>query len=65
LKNVLFLIGIMLPHSGHNSSPLKSTQNYVWSTSDVLGQGATGYVYKGRKKVGFEFMLYAESIVFV
>jgi len=55
----------MLPHSGHNSSPLKSTQNYVWSTSDVLGQGATGYVFKGRKKVGFEFMLYAESIVFV
>ncbi|KAI8485555.1 hypothetical protein Bbelb_367490 [Branchiostoma belcheri] len=29
---------------------MRSTPHYVWSTADVLGQGATGSVFKGRHK---------------
>ncbi|XP_039262579.2 serine/threonine-protein kinase TBK1-like [Styela clava] len=29
---------------------MKQTSKYVWSTNDVLGQGATGSVYRGRNK---------------
>ena len=32
-------------------SMLQGSNNYVWSLGDVLGQGATGGVYKGRNKV--------------
>lgn len=31
-------------------STLRSSENYVWSTHDVLGQGATAAVYKARHK---------------
>ena len=31
-------------------SYLKSSTNYVWSTNDVLGKGATGAVFKGTNK---------------
>ena len=30
---------------------LKGTQNYIYSLQDVLGQGATGAVFKARHKV--------------
>lgn len=30
---------------------MQSTPNYLWSTEDLLGQGATAYVYKARNKV--------------
>jgi len=32
-------------------SQLRGSQNYVWNVTDVLGQGATGSVYKCRHKV--------------
>lgn len=28
-----------------------STENHLWATEDVLGQGATARVYKARTKV--------------
>lgn len=30
---------------------IRSSTNYIWNIKDVLGQGATGAVYKGRHKV--------------
>uniref|UniRef100_H2YBQ9 Protein kinase domain-containing protein n=1 Tax=Ciona savignyi TaxID=51511 RepID=H2YBQ9_CIOSA len=37
---------------------IRNTTNYIWSTNDVLGQGATGFVFKGRdKKSGQEFAI--------
>lgn len=30
---------------------IRSSMNYIWNIKDVLGQGATGAVYKGRNKV--------------
>ena len=30
---------------------IRSSANYTWSIKDVLGQGATGSVYKGRHRV--------------
>nr|CAB3266853.1 IKK-epsilon IkappaB kinase [Phallusia mammillata] len=50
---------IMIAHQAHsNSSTLKNTASYVWSTADVLGQGATGFVFKGRsKKTGHEYAI--------
>nr|NP_001071740.1 IkappaB kinase [Ciona intestinalis]BAE06507.1 IkappaB kinase [Ciona intestinalis] len=50
--------GSMNPHPAHNSSPIRSTLNYVWSTTEILGQGATGFVFKGReKKTGQEYAI--------
>ena len=34
-----------------NVTQLQSTDNFVWSKNDILGQGATSNVYKGREKV--------------
>lgn len=31
---------------------MQSTTNYLWLISDLLGQGATANVYRGRHKVG-------------
>lgn len=38
------------------TSPIRmqSTTNYLWLISDLLGQGATANVYRGRHKVGEE-----------
>lgn len=33
------------------SSNLRGSANFVWSTNEPLGQGATGAVYKCRHKV--------------
>ena len=33
------------------SAPLRGSANYIWFETDVLGQGATGAVYKARHKV--------------
>lgn len=33
---------------------MQSTTNYLWLISDLLGQGATANVYRGRHKVGAE-----------
>ena len=30
---------------------IQHTHNFVWSTSDILGHGATCHVYKGTEKV--------------
>lgn len=30
---------------------IRSSPNYIWNIKDILGQGATGAVYKGRHKV--------------
>lgn len=30
---------------------MQSTTNYLWLISDLLGQGATANVYRGRHKV--------------
>lgn len=38
-------------------SQLRGSQHYIWSLADVLGQGATGAVYKARHKVGINAML--------
>lgn len=40
----------MIP-SATTMSQLRASENYVWSTLDVLGEGATGAVYKARHKV--------------
>ncbi|CAK8681356.1 unnamed protein product [Clavelina lepadiformis] len=49
---------IMMPHPAHTSSSIRTTNSYIWSTSDVLGQGATGFVFKGRnKKTGQEYAI--------
>ena len=39
-------------------SQLRGSQNYVWNVTDVLGQGATGSVYKCRHKVAGCKMLF-------
>ena len=37
---------------------MRATANYFWVTNDVLGQGATGIVFKGReKKTGQEYAI--------
>ena len=41
---------------------IRSSANFVWSIRDVLGQGATGSVYKGRNKVGSPACIIAEII---
>lgn len=45
---------------GHSSSlimsQLRGSQNYIWSVMDVLGQGATGAVYRARHKVSLLFL---------
>ena len=41
---------------------IRSSTNFVWSIRDVLGQGATGSVYKGRNKVGSPACIIAEII---
>ena len=48
---LLYFSDIMLPHPAHGTSTLRYTANYIWSTADVLGQGATGFVFKGRERV--------------
>lgn len=35
----------------NSMSNLRNSANYVWSTSFVLGKGATGFVYQGVHKV--------------
>ncbi|KAH0618893.1 hypothetical protein JD844_018418 [Phrynosoma platyrhinos] len=35
---------------------MQSTQNYLWKTEDVLGQGATASVYKARNKISGELV---------
>ena len=37
-------------------SQLRASQNYVWNVTDVLGQGATGSVYKCRHKVPYLYL---------
>jgi TANK-binding kinase 1 len=44
-------------HQKHNPSKmsfLRGSQNYVWSTTSVLGKGATGAVYQGVNKINGE-----------
>lgn len=36
---------------GSQGWEMQSTTNYLWSTDDLLGQGATASVYKARNKV--------------
>lgn len=37
---------------------MRTTANYFWVTNDVLGQGATSFVFKGReKKTGQEYAI--------
>lgn len=36
---------------------IRSSTNYIWNIKDVLGQGATGAVYKGRNKVFYRLLL--------
>lgn len=36
---------------------MQSTANYLWLISDLLGQGATANVYRGRHKVGQQTLL--------
>lgn len=33
---------------------LRSSSHYMWSTTDVLGKGATGSVFKGVHKVSLQ-----------
>lgn len=33
---------------------MQSTSNYLWLLSDILGQGATANVFRGRHKVCIE-----------
>ncbi|PKU27488.1 inhibitor of nuclear factor kappa-b kinase subunit epsilon [Limosa lapponica baueri] len=35
---------------------MQSTPNYLWSTEDLLGQGATACVYKARNKKSGELV---------
>lgn len=41
---------------------MQSTSNYLWLLSDILGQGATANVFRGRQKVCEEFS-YASSFM--
>jgi hypothetical protein len=36
---------------GMETHSVLGSQNYIWYTKDILGQGATGAVYKGRHRV--------------
>ena len=40
---------ICSPEKPH--ATIQQTNNFLWSTADLLGQGATSRVYKGRDKV--------------
>ncbi len=37
---------------------IRSSANFIWNIKDILGQGATGAVYKGRNKVIINCFLY-------
>lgn len=37
---------------------IRSSTNYLWYIKDVLGQGATGAVYKGRNRVFIDYTCY-------
>lgn len=39
------------PGSRATAASMQSTTNYLWLISDLLGQGATANVYRGRHKV--------------
>ncbi|KTG39550.1 hypothetical protein cypCar_00039390 [Cyprinus carpio] len=41
---------------------MQSTSNYLWMMSDLLGQGATANVYRGRHKVSKTGDLYAVKV---
>lgn len=36
---------------------MQSTSNYLWLLSDILGQGATANVFRGRHKVCEELLI--------
>lgn len=36
----------------HDKAEMQSTPNHLWLLSDILGQGATANVFRGRHKVG-------------
>lgn len=46
-------VAFSLPGS-HIAAKMQSTTNYLWLISDLLGQGATANVYRGRHKVGWD-----------
>lgn len=49
-RNQPFLIRL-LPLQDPPAVRMQSTANYLWLISDLLGQGATANVYRGRHKV--------------
>ena len=46
----IFLL-TLIPTANIGDMEIRSSTNYIWNIKDVLGQGATGAVYKGRHKV--------------
>lgn len=48
---IIFCVSVTV-HSGSLAAiRMQSTTNYLWLISDLLGQGATANVYRGRHKV--------------
>jgi len=46
----------VIVYLGIGDMEIRSSTNYIWNIKDVLGQGATGAVYKGRHKVNYRLL---------
>lgn len=51
---VLFFFSLSIARGSPDQAEMQSTSNHLWLLSDILGQGATANVFRGRHKVGTE-----------
>lgn len=49
-----FFFSLSITGGSPDYTEMQSTSNHLWLLSDILGQGATANVFRGRHKVGAE-----------
>lgn len=49
-----FFFSLSITRGLPDPAKMQSTSNHLWLLSDILGQGATANVFRGRHKVGTE-----------
>ena len=49
-----FFFSLSITGGSPDHAEMQSTSNHLWLLSDILGQGATANVFRGRHKVGTE-----------
>lgn len=53
-KQAHFFFSLSVTRGPPAQAEMQSTSNHLWLLSDILGQGATANVFRGRHKVGAE-----------